>query len=228
MLAAHTTYLRWVRSKTPWRIEDKTPMRDGSGTGHRRFGDRGEEVCTGPRRNAEPVLRRCSRRRTRSRPGRPGQSHSTSLTFRADLRLGDQAQLPDGAFLDVCRHSDHFQPARRLATRAPAESKKISTDGGRLISSERLSPGEGCARSLEPLALGGARPGGRRSPATASARPAPPLRCPHLSCVAGAFGSSGGGWQPRSIRYLANASRSRSGWNGSVPPFRSCASRSRS
>ena len=228
MLAAHTTYVLGVRSKTPVADREQDPdARRGSGTGHRRLGDRGEEVCTGTRSDAEPVLRRCSRRRTRSRPGRPGQSHSTSRTFRADLRLGDQAQLPDGAFLDVCRHSDHFQPARRLATRAPADGKK-NTYGGRLISSQRLSPGEGCARSLEPLALGGGRPGGRRSPATASARPAPPLRCPHLACVAGAFGSSGGGWQPRSIRYLANASRSRSGWNGSVPSFRSCATRSRS
>jgi len=88
--------------------------------------------------------------------------------------------------------------------------------GGRLVSSQRL-PVERCVRLREPLVLGGER----RPPATASARPGAPRQC--LPCGAGAFGSSGGGWHPRSIRYLANARRSRSGWNGSVPSLRSCA-----
>ena len=59
--------------------------------------------------------------------------------------------------------------ARRPETCAPAEGKK-NTYGGRLISSRRLSPGGGCARSLEPIAPGDVRPGAapaRRRPGNA-------------------------------------------------------------
>ncbi len=115
---------------------------------------------------------------------------------------------------------------RRLARRAPAEDKKQYARRT-LISSQQRSPGDGCARSLKPLAVGGGSPAGGMPPATASARPRSRPRCPHLACGSGAFGSSGGGWHPRSIRYLANASRSRPGWNGSVPSLRSWATRSR-
>ena len=141
-------------------------------------------------------------------------------------RKGDQAQLPDGAFLDVCWHSDDFQPARRLARRAPAEGKKKRTaDVSSPLSGyppARVVPG----RSNRSFWAAGGRGRGGRPPPPRPPRAAP--QCPHLPRRAGAFGSSGGGWQPRSIRYLANASRSRSGWNGSVPSLRSCATRSRS
>ena len=74
-----------------------------------------------------------------------------SCPLTACHRDGDQAQLSDGPFLDVGWHSDDFQrlDARRHVRRLRA---KKNTYGGRLISSRRLSPGGGCARSLEPIA----------------------------------------------------------------------------
>ena len=196
------------RRSRPWPSTEWLPMLASGGPGcssARPLSDRSTRPDRAPADDSF-ILRRRSRRafahrRPSTTPGAPFAS-----------RLLAQRQLSAG--------STHSRDVHRLR----AEKNPC---GGRLISSQRPSRGEGCARSLEPFVLGGGRRG-RQPPATASARPAPPRQCPHIACAAGTFGSSGGGWQPKSIRYLANASRSRPGWNGSVPSFRSCATRFRS